>query len=224
MRTKNALLVLLTVAAISILGAAFAGDFGTVPWMVNRATGLVAYALLSVSVIAGLLMSTKSGKRLLSRPAVLAAHQYISLLAVGFIGAHGLALLFDGFLQITPVDVFVPFASSYERFLTGLGVTAGWLTAIVWASFSFRKELGTKRWRQLHYGSFGAYVMTFFHGFFGGTDSQLPLVMGMYLVSAGAVGAFVCYRLAGAIARLSAGRQRPRPERREIPGRFVLPR
>ena len=63
MRTKNALLVLLTVAAISILGAAFAGDFGTVPWMVNRATGLVAYALLSVSVIAGLLMSTKSGKR-----------------------------------------------------------------------------------------------------------------------------------------------------------------
>ncbi len=38
-------------------------------------------------------------------------------------------------------------------------------------SFSFRKQIGQKRWRQLHYLTFIAFVLVTIHGVFAGTDS-----------------------------------------------------
>ena len=201
MNAKKILIGAFTLAGVILAGAFLSGSFGTLPWMVNRATGLVAFALLSVVVVAGLLMSTKTGAKLIKRPPVFALHQFLSLLTVGFIAAHGLALLFDGFIAMGPVQVLVPFAASYQRFWTGMGVTAAWATAIVWASWYIRGEISTKRWRQLHYLSFISYFMALGHGVFGGTDTGEPLVAALYIVSISSVAAFVLYRIAGAAAR-----------------------
>lgn len=194
----------LRVAAILFLGALggglalrLGGDHGTLPWMISRASGIVAFALLSASVIFGLLQSTKAADGWLSRPFVFAIHQFVSVLAVTFIGLHAGSLLFDGFLQFGPARLLIPFLSLYRPFWVGLGVIAGWLAAIVTASFWMRSRIGQKRWRTLHYASFAAYVLALAHGIAAGSDTGLALVQLLYIGSGATVAGLLTYRLGG---------------------------
>ncbi|MBK6663076.1 MAG: hypothetical protein IPG47_10130 [Thermoflexaceae bacterium] len=117
-------------------------DIGQEAWFLSRASGLVAFALLSASVILGLLLSTRTAKELM--PARIAAdlHTFLSVLTLVFLGLHGGALLFDGFFHFTPLSLLVPFASPYEPLWTGLGVIGGW---------------GRQSWRRA-FGCAGAWV------------------------------------------------------------------
>ena len=181
----------------SLLGglALRAGDLGTLPWMISRVSGLVAFALLTSSVVFGLLISTKAADGALSRPFVFTIHQFLSVLTLSFLGVHAGALLFDGFLHFGPLALLVPFASPYRPLWVGLGVVSAWASAIVTASFWARGRIGQKAWRKLHYASFVAYVLSFVHGMTAGTDTALPLVSWMYVVSFGLVAALLAYRI-----------------------------
>ncbi|MCC6380991.1 MAG: ferric reductase-like transmembrane domain-containing protein [Dehalococcoidia bacterium] len=194
----------LRVAATLFLGALLGGlalrlggDYGTAPWMISRVSGLVAFALLSASVVFGLLQSTKAADGWLSRPFVFAIHQFVSVLSVTFIGLHAGSLLFDGFLQFGPARLLIPFLSLYRPFWVGLGVIAGWLAAIVTASFWMRSRVGQKRWRALHYASFAAYVLALVHGITAGSDTGLAAVQLLYIGSGAAVAGLLTYRLGG---------------------------
>lgn len=181
----------------SLLGglALNAGELGTVPWMLSRVSGIVAFVLLSGSVIFGLLMSTKAADGVLSRPFVYTIHQFLSVLTLTFLGIHGGSLLFDGFLHFGPADVLIPFATAYRPFWVGLGIISAWATAIVTASFWMRGRIGQKAWRKLHYASFGAYVLSLVHGVTAGTDTGLPLVSWTYIGSLALVAALLVYRI-----------------------------
>lgn len=187
------------------------GDLGTLPWVISRVSGLVAFVLLSSSVVFGLLISTKAADGALSRPFVFTIHQFLSVLTLSFLGVHAGALLFDGFLHFGPLSLIVPFASPYRPLWVGLGVISAWASAIVTASFWMRGRIGQKAWRKLHYASFGAYVLSFVHGMTAGTDTALPLVSWMYVVSFGLVAALLAYRIgmAGQPARKPVRAARP---------------
>lgn len=183
-----------SVAGGLALGSA---DLGSVPWAVSRASGLAAFAVLSASVVMGLLISTKAGDGLLSRPFIFDMHQFLSVASLVLIGVHAGSLLFDGFLHFSPLSLTVPFLSPYRPLAVGAGVIAGWLAAITTASFWMRSRIGTKRWRTLHYVTFLAYFASLGHGVFAGTDTQLPLVYWGYVVSIGAVTALTTLRITG---------------------------
>lgn len=192
-------LVMVIFFAAAFLGAlALRGaDAGAVPWAVSRASGLAAFAVLSASVIMGLLISTKASDGLLSRPFVFDMHQFLSVASLALIGVHAGSLLFDGFLHFTSLSLIVPFLSPYRPLAVGAGVIAGWLAAIVTASFWFRARIGAKRWRTLHYVTFLAYFAALGHGIFAGTDTQLPAVYWGYVVSVAAVTALTTLRITG---------------------------
>ena len=61
-------------------------------WLASRSAGVVAYVLLSASVVLGLAPATRlvRGRGL---------HERIALLALGAVAAHGLLLLADGWLR-----------------------------------------------------------------------------------------------------------------------------
>ena len=185
--------------AASLLGGLALGDadLGSIPWAVSRASGLAAFAVLTASVVLGLLMSTKTSDGLLSRPFVFDMHQFLSVASLALIGVHAGSLLFDGFLHFTPLSVVVPFMSPYRPLAVGVGVIAAWLTAIATASFWLRSRIGTKRWRTLHYVTFLAYFASLGHGVTAGTDTTVPLVYWGYVVSAAAVMALTTLRITG---------------------------
>jgi methionine sulfoxide reductase heme-binding subunit len=192
-------LVLLCLLAASFLGAAALGatDPGQVPWAVSRASGLTAFVVLSASVVMGLLISTRAGDGVLSRGFVFDMHQFLSVASLALIGVHAGSLLFDGFLHFTPLSLVVPFASPYRPFAVGIGVIAGWIAAIITASFWFRSRTGTIRWRTLHYATFLAYFSSLAHGVMAGTDTHLPFVYWGYVVSLAAVTSLTTLRISG---------------------------
>ena len=195
------LLIFAIVAAMTGGLALRLSDTGQAPWLIARASGLMAYTLLSGSVIFGLLITSKAADGSVSRLTVFTMHQFLSVLSLAFLAVHGGALLFDGFFHFSVFDLVVPFVAPYAPFAVGLGVISAWLAALVTGSFWARKWIGQKAWRKLHFASFAAFVLSFFHGLSAGTDSgEFPVVL-LYAVTMTTVLMLLGYRLARARAK-----------------------
>jgi predicted ferric reductase len=155
---------------------------GTGAWMFSRATGLLAYVVLSIDVLVGLLVSTRSADRTVPRGQLIDLHGWLSPLALALVLAHGGVLLADNYVRFDVIDLLVPFASSRWPLAVGVGVLAGYLVLVVHASFGLRKRIGTTMWRRLHYLSFVAFVLATVHALAVGTDRANPWFASVYVV------------------------------------------
>ncbi len=167
----GALTLVLWQSSLTTGTAALLGLTEKTPWYITRAAGTVAYLLLTGSTAWGLLLSTKIIKEAVAPPLALAMHNILSWLALGFTAVHLFALLFDSYYQYRLADLFIPFVGPYRPGWVGLGILGFYLVFITTISFAFRKQLGQKRWRKLHYLTFVAYIFATVHGFMAGTDS-----------------------------------------------------
>ena len=140
-----------------------------VAWLVARAAGLVALALLTVSVTLGLALSTKllGGRR---GKLLLGWHQTIMWTAIAMLGLHGGALAVDPVMRFGIVGVLVPGAAPWRPVPVAAGIVTGWLMLVLAVSFHFRRRIGQRRWRLLHYASFGAFAIGLYHALNVGTD------------------------------------------------------
>jgi sulfoxide reductase heme-binding subunit YedZ len=138
-------------------------------WITSRAAGVAALVLSSLSVCLGLTM----GGRLMRRkgPDLRVAHEALSLATLGALAVHGLTLLGDGFLNLSPVDVAVPFASSYKTFWTSAGIVSFWALALLGLSYYARGRVGAQRWRKLHRFTALAWILGIAHSLGEGTDA-----------------------------------------------------
>ncbi len=142
-------------------------------WYFARSSGIVAYALLSASVVIGILMAGKT-RFTWPRFAVEEVHRFLAILTGVFIVLHGATLLLDSVVPTPLVQELVPFTSGYRPFAVGLGVTAAELMAAVGISNAFRKQLPHQVWRRVHYLTLGVWVLATGHGLLAGTDRFDP--------------------------------------------------
>jgi methionine sulfoxide reductase heme-binding subunit len=168
---------------------------GTGAWMFSRATGLLAYVTLSMDVIVGLLVSTRSADRIAPRGQLVDIHGWLSPLTLALVPAHGGVLLVDSYVRFDVIDLFVPFASSVWPLGIGIGALAGYLVLVVHASFALRKRIGTVMWRRLHYLSFVAFVLVTIHALAVGTDRANPWFASTYLALVLVVASLVGVRI-----------------------------
>jgi sulfoxide reductase heme-binding subunit YedZ len=155
-------------------GASFVGAVGITektPWYFSRSAGTIAYVLLAGSTIWGLLLSSKLFKTGLPASLSLALHNILSWLAILFTTMHALALLWDSYYTYSVSDLIFPFLGPYRPGWVGLGIISFYMMFITALSFNFRKQIGQKRWRQLHYAAFVLYLSATIHGIMAGTDS-----------------------------------------------------
>src|SRR5436305_8595524 len=128
---------------------------GTLPWYLARSAGMVAWALLTASVVWGLLISTKAhafGKR--PRPNwTLDLHRYLGGLAAIFTGIHVVAILLDTYVHFDIASVLVPFASTFRPAAVAWGVVGLWLLLAVELTSLARRQLPKKLWRAVHFAS-----------------------------------------------------------------------
>jgi methionine sulfoxide reductase heme-binding subunit len=142
-------------------------------WHLIRSSGIFAYILLTVSMIWGLFLSNQLIKDWSPGPVSISIHSTLSWLGVLLTLFHALLLMFDEYFTYTLADVFVPFTGPYRPLWVGFGTLSLWIMILVTVSFAFKKWLGQKAWKRLHYLSYGAYFMSTLHGLFAGTDSEL---------------------------------------------------
>ena len=178
-------------------------------WILARATGLAAYALLTASVLAGLVVKSRPFGKAMKPATAVDLHRTLALLAVGAVGAHVAALLADHAVEIGVLDVLVPGIATYRPLATGLGVAAAELMVLVYASFSLRRRIGQKNWRRLHWTTYGLFALAAAHGVLTGSDSREPWALGLYLGSIGAVAAATAWR---ALVPPARPQPRPRPQ------------
>jgi methionine sulfoxide reductase heme-binding subunit len=169
-------------------------------WYFARSAGIVAYLLLSSSVLLGVLMAGKSN---LTWPkfAVEEVHRYLAILTGVFIALHGGSLLLDRVVPISLGEELVPFTSPYRPLAVGLGVCAMELVAAVGVTNALRKRLPHTTWRKLHYLTLPAWLLASVHCVLAGTDAGDPWFAA---IAAGTVSAVVI----AAFARFSASAAR----------------
>jgi predicted ferric reductase len=147
-------------------------------WYVARASGLVAYLLLSASVVAGALMSGR-GELTWPRFAVEELHRFLTILTGIFIVAHGGALLLDRVVPISLAQELVPFTERYRPFAVGLGVTAAELMAAVGLTNVVRRQIPHRIWRRAHYLTIAVWGLASVHVLLAGTDRLEPWFAGI---------------------------------------------
>ena len=140
-------------------------------WYVSRASGMVAAVLLILTLIWGLLITTKLIDRR-GLPAWLTdLHRYLGGLSVVFIAVHLVALVFDNYLVFSWSDLFVPFASSWKAGPVAWGIGAFWGMVVVDGSSLVQRKMKRSLWRGLHYLSYPVAVMAALHAVQAGTDA-----------------------------------------------------
>jgi methionine sulfoxide reductase heme-binding subunit len=170
-------------------------------WILARASGLTAYVLLTASMLAGLVVKSRPFGRAVRAASATDAHRFLTLLALGAIAVHGLALTLDSTVRIRLPALFVPGLSPYRPLAVALGVVAAELAALIVVSFALRKTIGARAWRRLHWATYVVFAAATVHGLAGGTDTARPWAFALY------VGAFA------AVAFATAWRVLTRPAR-----------
>lgn len=163
-------------------------------WILARASGLTAYVLLTASVLAGLVLKSRPLGTRLRAAAVADTHRTLAFLGLGFVAAHGLTLVLDSTVRITPLALVVPGLTGYRPLATAAGVIAAELMVLVYASFSLRRRIGARNWRRLHWATYGIFALGTAHGLAAGTDTSRPWVLALYLGAVGAVATATAWR------------------------------
>jgi len=140
-------------------------------WLGSRSLGIVAMLLVSASVGFGFAMSGRLGARPGAAARFKTLHEALALGALAAIAGHGLLLLADPYLSPGLAGITLPFALPGQPIWTGLGIIAGWLTALVTLSFYVRRRIGTGVWRSLHRWTVVAFALSIVHTLGSGTDS-----------------------------------------------------
>lgn len=143
-------------------------------WYVARSSGIVAWALITISVCWGLLLSTRAAAKASQPKSLLDLHRFLGGLAVVFTGIHLLGLVADNYVHFGWAEIFIPEQSEWQPRNVSWGVVAFYLLLAVEITSLFMKKLPRPLWRQVHRMSFGLYVFATVHGLKAGTDTGNP--------------------------------------------------
>jgi predicted ferric reductase len=156
-------------------------------WYLARSSGLVAWALLALSMLWGLLLATRVFDRNPGPKWFTDLHRFLGGLAVLFTGIHVAALIGDNYVAFGAKDVLVPFASSWRPVAVAWGVIAMWILLAVEGSSLLMRHLSRRLWRAIHLSSYLLFISATAHAFSAGTDARNEL----FVVGAFSLGSLI---------------------------------
>ncbi len=180
-------------------------------WYVTRAAGLTAYVLLWLSMVWGMAISTKILSPALEGTYTYDFHEFLSLLGLGFVLLHVVVLVLDKFLPFNWWQIFIPFIDTYRPLWVGLGIIGFYIFLLVTVTFYMRQSIGNRAFRSIHILSLAGYLGATLHGFFGGTDSALPITRLIY------AGTFLVVVFLTAYWLVIRSGNKPAPEKAPVP-------
>ena len=196
-------------------------------WLASRASGVVALALVTISVGIGLAMAGKLARKPGANRKLVAIHEQTALAGLVAIGVHGLTLLGDPWLNPGLSGIVVPFTMAYKSAFTGLGIIGGWLAALLGLSYYVRRRIGPAFWRKAHRATIVVYALGVIHTLGAGTDASSPWLYWPIAITAPAIGAMFVARVAHGIRkgreRRRAAEERRRERRQERRGEQLTP-
>jgi sulfoxide reductase heme-binding subunit YedZ len=152
-------------------------------WYVARSSGIVAWVLLSASVVWGLLYASRMIPKKTAPKWLLDLHRFLGGLTAMFVAAHLAALVLDSYAQFGAKELLVPFASRWRPGAVAWGVVALYLLVAVEATSLAMKRLPRRVWRSVHATSFVLFGVGTVHTFTAGADAGNPMLVGLLVAT-----------------------------------------
>lgn len=165
-------------------------------WDLSRASALVSFGLLWLSMLFGIGISNKLARVWPGGPSAYDLHQYTGLLGLGFGLFHALILLGDHYIGYSFAQIAVPFNSTdYRLVAVALGQIAFYVLIPVTFTFYIRKRIGIRAWHLVHFAGYAAFALALLHGLLSGTDSPEPWAQALYWLAGTTALFLTAYRL-----------------------------
>ncbi len=139
-------------------------------WYIARSSGLVAWILVSASVLWGLIYAGRLTRRVVPPAWNLDVHRFLGGLSVSFVIIHVVGLSADKYVNFGLSQIFIPFASTWRPGAVAWGITGLYLLIAVEATSLAMRRLPRKLWRKVHLLSFVLFVTSTVHAWQTGTD------------------------------------------------------
>ena len=153
-------------------------------WIGIRASGLIAWSLLTCVVVWGLLLRTRLMGDKASPKALFTMHRWLGALAIAFLILHFVLLLIDPVMTFTVTQVFIPFTSPWEPIAVGLGTLAMWALLPVTVIGRLRSKLGkagASMFKRSHLLAYIAWPLATMHYVLAGTDALAEWSLAMLI-------------------------------------------
>jgi len=161
-------------------------------WLAARATGLAAFALLTVDVAAGLFLAHPGQRAFRQAKRVYPWHALLWVFTLAFLAVHIVALVADRYAGVGIVGALVPGLASYRTVPVALGTFALDALLITALTARFAPRLPAGLWLRLHRFALIVWILAWAHGLLAGTDT--PELIGFYVVAGGSVAAAALLR------------------------------
>jgi len=172
----------------------------TSTWEWIRLLGFLAYFYFTISIIFGLLRKSsfvKSHKNLIYH-----IHQNAGWLGLITVIAHMLVLIIDHYKPYRLGEILLPFTANYQSLSSAFGTIAFYLFLIViLTSDLWIRTMNRSIWKKIHLLVLPAWALSLAHGVLIGTDSEKPVILLFYLISAGLILSVLIARTAGQLTR-----------------------
>ena len=136
--------------------------------------GLAAMTLLTLNILIGLVMSVKYNPVRNwphRRINTFKIHNWTAYIALTIAAIHPVIILFSSTAKFTLVDILYPVNAPRQPWINVLGALALYTLAFVVLTSYFRRELGRKKWKTLHFTAYGTAALFYAHGIL--TDPNL---------------------------------------------------
>lgn len=141
-------------------------------WYTSRASGIVGWALLTFSVMWGLMISGRIRPGGTSRAWLTKVHQHLSAVACAFTAVHVIAIVADSYADFGLTEVFVPLTSSWRPAAVAWGVVAMYLLIAVQLTSWIRNRLPKALWKAIHFTSLPLWLFSTIHMMTAGTSGS----------------------------------------------------
>lgn len=157
---------------------------------------LVAFLLLTLCVVLGLVTVVRYSTRKLPRFVTVGLHRNASLLAVVFLALHVVTTVVDTYTAIPLTAAFIPFSANYRTFWLGLGAVGSDLLLALTVTSLLRLRLGFRTWRVIHWLAYVCWPVALVHALGTGTDPASPWMSAMTALCVASVICAIGWRLA----------------------------
>src|ERR1039457_3424227 len=144
-------------------------------WYLSRASGTVAWAMLTASVLWGTVLATDLFPKWCRKAWLASMHRGLAGLTFFFVVGHVVPLLLDRYAKFAVMDLLVPFHSPWRPTALAIGIVALWLLVAVEITALGAKKLSKKWWRDLHIAGYFGFWAVGIHGALAGTDASRML-------------------------------------------------
>jgi len=163
-------------------------------WYLSRSAGIVAWVMLTASVLWGIVLATDLFPKWRRNARLLEMHRWLAGLTFFFVAGHLVTLLFDSYAKFRLLDLVAPYAGTWRPTAIAVGVVGLWLLIAVEVTALAMKKLSKRWWRSVHIASYFVFWAVSIHAALAGTDTSKPLYTVTAIVALAAVVFAASYR------------------------------